>query len=239
MPLPEYTVRESAKAKSLRLRVTPAEGLTVIVPRGFDVKQLPAILKKKKVWIDDALTKARHRRRFLEPKAPPHLPERLTLRAIGEVWPINYRWDNRRAGVSLRAENGELVFRGTEPERRVVIEKLKDWLRGRVRDSLFPQAISLAAKKGMTVGTLFVKSQRTRWASCSAKRNLTLNTKLLFLEPNLVRYVLVHELCHTVHLDHSKEFWRLVGSHEPRYRALDATLRNAWKAIPRWLFSQE
>jgi YgjP-like, metallopeptidase domain len=55
---------------------------------------------------------------------------------------------------------------------------------------------------------LLVKSQRTRWASCSAKKNLSLNTKLLFLSPDLVRYVLIHELCHTVYMDHSKEFWR-------------------------------
>jgi predicted metal-dependent hydrolase len=70
----------------------------------------------------------------------------------------------------------------------------------------------------------------------AVRGNLALNTKLLFLPPELLRYVLVHELCHTVHMNHSKDFWRLVECHEPRYRVLDQQLRAAWKPVPRWLF---
>jgi predicted metal-dependent hydrolase len=88
----------------------------------------------------------------------------------------------------------------------------------------------------MPLRGLLVKNQRTRWASCSAKKNLSLNTKLLFLSPDLVRYVLIHELCHTVYMDHSKEFWRFVASHEPGYKALDQALREAWKTVPDWMF---
>lgn len=83
---------------------------------------------------------------------------------------------------------------------------------------------------------MFVENQRTRWASCSAAKNLTLNTKLLFLSPEIVRYVLIHELCHTVYMDHSQEFWQLVASHEPGYRHLDLALREAWKTVPQWAF---
>ena len=53
---------------------------------------------------------------------------------------------------------------------------------------------------------------------------------------DLVRYAVIHELCHTVHMDHSKEFWRLVAAHEPSYKILDRALREAWKSVPQWVF---
>ena len=106
----------------------------------------------------------------------------------------------------------------------------------KVREELFPLAEKLATKHRLTLGGLLVKSQRTRWASCSARRNLSLNTKLLFLSPDLVRYAMIHELCHTVYMNHSNEFWRMVAAHEPSYRVLDRSLREAWKSVPQWMF---
>jgi predicted metal-dependent hydrolase len=69
----------------------------------------------------------------------------------------------------------------------------------KVREELFPLAEKLATKHRLGLGGLLVKSQRTRWASFSAQKNLSLNTKLLFLSPELVRYAMIHELCHTTH----------------------------------------
>lgn len=234
--LPDYRIRHSPKAKNLRLKVTREDGLCVVVPRGFDEKRIPALLKQKKVWIADAMKRVGETRRFLEPRPVKHLPESLRLAALGETWPIVYREDATRAGVWLRAEGGKLVLSGTELGQDSAIRKLKEWLRLRVRDSLFPLAQKLADKHRLHLRGLLVKSQRTRWASCSARKNLSLNTKLLFLSPDLVRYVLIHELCHTVHMNHSKEFWRLVASYEPGFKVLDQTLREAWKTVPQWVF---
>lgn len=234
--LPDYRIRHSPKAKNLRLKVTRDEGLCVVVPRGFDEAKIPALLKKKKIWIADALKRVGETRRFLEPQPVKHLPESLRLVALGETWPVIYNDTENRSGIWFRAENGKLLISGSDLNREAVIRKLKDWLRLKVREDLFPLAEKLAAKHRLTLGGLLVKSQRTRWASCSAQRNLSLNTKLLFLSPDLVRYVLIHELCHTVHMNHSKEFWRLVASHEPSYKVLDQALREAWKTLPQWVF---
>lgn len=234
MTLPNFTIRKSPKAKHLRLRVTPEDGLSIVVPRGFDEKKIPAILRRKKDWIAEKLEQAAERRRYLEPTPIVHLPEVLPLRAIGRELRIVYQEDDSKSGHWLRAIDGEIVITAATFDRNVVIGKLKEWLRSTVREELFPQVRQVARKKGFELRGLFVKSQRTRWASCSAKRNLSLNTKLLFLPPELVRYVITHELCHTVHMNHSPEFWRLVACHEPTYRTLDSTLRDAWKLVPAW-----
>jgi predicted metal-dependent hydrolase len=231
-----YRIRHSPKSKNLRLKVTREEGLCVVVPPGFDEKKIPAILERKKVWISDATKQVNTTRRFLEPRPSTHLPETLKLTALGETWPVVYREDAARTVLRIRAEQGKLIVTGAVMDRAVVIRKLKDWLRLRVREELFPVAESIATKHSLSVNGLLVRSQRTRWASCSSKRNLSLNTKLLFLAPDLVRYVLIHELCHTVHMNHSHDFWRLLASYEPGFKQLDGSLRNAWRCVPQWAF---
>jgi hypothetical protein len=57
----------------------------------------------------------------------------------------------------------------------------------------------------------------------------------LFLPAELVRYILIHELCHTVHLNHSREFWSLVARFEPRWKSLDAQMNGACKYVPLWV----
>lgn len=234
--LPSYSIRHSPKAKNLRLKVTREEGLLVVVPKGYDETKIPALLRQKKVWIADALKRVREIKRFLEPKPLKHLPEAVRLAALGETWSVTYREDESYSGIRFRADNGKLVINGSDLNRDAVIRKLKDWLRLKVHEGLFPLAEKLAAKHRLKLGGLLVKSQRTRWASCSAQRNLSLNTKLLFLSPELVRYAVIHELCHTIHMNHSDEFWRLVAAHEPSYRDLDQALREAWKSVPQWMF---
>jgi hypothetical protein len=63
---------------------------------------------------------------------------------------------------------------------------------------------------------------------------ISLNCKLLFLAPELVRHVLVHELCHTVELNHSPRFWALVQRFEPDARTLRRRMRDAWRDVPVW-----
>jgi len=232
MPLPEYNVRHSAKARNIRLKVTPEDGLIVVVPRGYDEERIPAILQRKKSWIANAMERAAQTRRFLEPKPSTYLPERLNLQAVSETWTVTYCRNGSRPGIALRAANGTITMTAGTITRDTAVRKLNDWLRLRVRHSLFPLARSLAEKYRLPLGRLLVKSQRTRWASCSARKNLALNTKLLFLPPDLVRYVLIHELCHLREMSHSRQFWLHVQSASPGYRTLDARLREAWKMLP-------
>jgi predicted metal-dependent hydrolase len=79
-----------------------------------------------------------------------------------------------------------------------------------------------------------VRLQRSRWGSCSNSGTVSLNAALLFVAPEVVRYLFVHELCHLIALDHSRKFWRAVARFEPDYEALDRRLTEAWNEIPLW-----
>src|SRR3990172_3665456 len=87
---------------------------------------------------------------------------------------------------------------------------------------------------GLPYQRALIRRQKTRWGSCSRDGTISLNAKLLFLSPETVNYVMIHELCHRVELNHSPRFWRLVERHCPDFRRINAQRRDLWKAVPHW-----
>lgn len=71
---------------------------------------------------------------------------------------------------------------------------------------------------GGSYSSITVRDQKTRWGSCSSRGTLSFNYRLIFAPPAVLDYVVVHELCHLTHMNHSKEFWNLVGSVMPDYK---------------------
>jgi hypothetical protein len=112
---------------------------------------------------------------------------------------------------------------------------MKRWLSRRAGDRLVPWLQQISEQHGMPFLRAVIKGQRTRWASCSRKKTINLNYKLLFLPPRIVRYILLHELCHTRQMDHSSKFWALVMRLEPDYRTMVKELRHGPKLVPDWV----
>ena len=94
----------------------------------------------------------------------------------------------------------------------------------------------MAARMGLSYGRISIRLQKTRWGSCSSKKNLNFNC-LLMLCPEEVRlYVIVHELCHLRHMDHSKAFWDMVSVWCPDYKALRKWLRDGGNSVMKRVF---
>lgn len=79
---------------------------------------------------------------------------------------------------------------------------------------------------GVTYGTITIRDQKTRWGSCSAKGNLNFNWRLMLAPPRVLDYVVVHELCHRIEMNHSKAFWNTVETILPDYKELRKWLRD-------------
>lgn len=92
-------------------------------------------------------------------------------------------------------------------------------------DGLFAEAAELAARTSLSASGFFVKYYKSRWGCCDRKSNITFNYILLMLPPRLRQYVIVHELCHTVHFNHSEKFWKTVESFLPDYKNLRRELK--------------
>ncbi len=175
------------------------------------------------------------------------LPARIVLKAIGEEWQVCYARGSRcqtegfcqddlgpcweSAPIPTLVVPAWVREDGKETGTRAF---LLQWLQKRARALLVPRLEELAALHGFSYQRAQVRCQRTRWGSCSRRGTISLNAKLLLLEPHLVDYVLLHELCHTVVPNHSAGFWTLVAAYDPQCMQHRRELRQAEKSVPAW-----
>jgi len=233
--LPDHVVRESARAKHVHLRVSARAGLEVVVPVGFDRRHVPALLREKAAWIDRALREVDRARELALSDSADEPPERIVLRAIGETWTVDLG-SVERASVSVRERgDGRLSIEGWAGDPAAWRPALRRWVIRKARRHLGAWLESEAAALGVRVERVSIRSPKSRWGSFSQSGTVSLNAQLLFLPPELVRYVLVHELCHATHPDHSPQFWRLVERRVPDAQALRCTLRDGWQLVPGWM----
>lgn len=226
-----YNWRHSPRAKTLQVRITPWQGVEVVIPRHTSRERVRAFLTRHRNWIRDTWQRIRSE----IPDIEQLLPDMLDLRACGERWQVRYR---RRPGEHVRITTGKgralTVFHDGR-DISAVRRALRRWLAARARSVLTPQVDRLCELTGTSYRKLQIRGQRSRWGSCSSNKTLSLNFKLLFLEPALVRYLIIHELSHMRVLDHSPRFWRVVGKFEPHWQKLDAALGESWRDIPAWV----
>ena len=235
MTVPTYSVRVSPKAKHARLNMSAKHGLTVVIPKGFDQSRIPEILQRKREWLTKVGERFEENRKFLSPEPPGKVPERITLRVIGEDWAIDYRVTDAETVSAVERSANQLLVYGNTNNTPACKDALRRWLSRKTREHIVPWLVRLADERKVELGSVIVKSQRTRWASCSSKKTISLNLRLLCLPGELVRYVLLHELAHCRYMNHSRKFWAELRSFEPNSERLDAELRNAWRLIPAWL----
>jgi predicted metal-dependent hydrolase len=223
------SVRESRRARYLTLRLLPPHTLELVVPRGTRPAEIDAFVREHRRWIDDA------RRQLAESSTfrRDGLPTAIDLRAIGKRWSVAYRHDPH-GPLRCRARESALEVSTPEASRCGAADALRIWLLDEADYHLVPWLKRESLVVGRRPTKVQVRLQRTRWGSCSNSGTVSLNAALLFLEPAIVRYLLVHELCHLIALNHSRKFWSAVARHEPDYEALDRQLTKAWHEIPLW-----
>ena len=217
--------------------MSPREGLVVVVPRGYDWAGIPAILEAHGHWIARTSAEMERRRPLVDSAESLVLPETVNLRFVSEEWLVDYRpGGNGSATVQAREAAGLTVrVSGNIADDAACRAALTRWVMRKGRDLLVPAAEELARAHGFRVGRVSIRQQRTRWGSCSRAKGLSLNVKLLFLPRDIVEYVLLHELCHTVELNHSPRFWALMESLDPGYRRKRKLLKTAGDQVPGWM----
>lgn len=228
--LPPYQLRRSRRARRLRIDVSPARGVIVVVPSGTAQSVVERFVADRSEWIRRARARVGARADGAAPPPTP-LPEALELPALGRSHALLQAPQGRRR-VEHTASGVVVGGAASQADARAL---LVAWLKRLGRRELVPWLACLAEGNGLTYNRAAIRGQRTRWGSCSGRRTISLNYKLLFLRPALVEHVMLHELAHTRYLDHSRAFWRLLARLDPSWRSNHTALQQAGSAVPAWV----
>lgn len=214
MPPPALTFVRNGRARRYILRVLPDATVRVTIPRYGSRREAEAFVRTRTRWIDERREEIAGRRHDLRWRAGQVVWWRGVPVAV-DVSPVD------AAHVSVRC--GDLVATASlRDDYRPVIEPL---MRARAAAELPPRLLAFAARHGLEVARVTVRSQRSRWGSCSRDGNIALNWRLLQMPTAVCDYVLLHELMHLRQPNHSPRFWAEVAAVCPDYAASRAWLR--------------
>lgn len=229
---PDLKVRSSQRARRISLQVK-TDHVELVLPSGITVADAEPFVRQHRRWLEN-----QQRRLAQQPQSlrewPPSV---IKLAALEQNWQcsVTQQLPSHYLDLYCDSEPSQRICLGSEHDDTDLRQQLLDWLKQRAYASFKPWLDGLADQHGFSYQALQIRNQQTRWGSCNHAKLITLNLKLLFFRPEVAQYVMVHELCHTVHADHSRRFWRLVEQCEPNYRQACADLNNEKHVIPRWV----
>jgi predicted metal-dependent hydrolase len=221
-----FAVRVSPRARRLTARVYVGGRVEIVVPIGVNAHTVRDFVQRFTPWID---RKVAAMQCFAAPSEP--VPATIEFAFTGEKFAVEWRKGSKPR--LAQAEGRIMLHAADETGARAL---LQSWLKRAAFERLAPGLMRLADELNCPVTRVSIRSQRTRWGSCSTRGTVSLNCSLLFLTWEVVRYLFVHELAHTKHMNHSASFWRLVEKIEPDYRRLDRDLLAGWRTVPGWVF---
>ena len=217
-------LRVSRHSRRLRLVHRPGRPLQVTVPRGTGERALRRFLDQSAGWIARRLDEERER-------AARHS---LGLAQPGTVWLAGERLAIRREQGRSAAvrRGGVLVVSGSDPTGAI-----DRWYRREARRLSRRRSPARRRRLGVECERIAVRDQRTRWGSCSTRGTLSFSWRLALAPPEVLEYVVVHELLHLREHNHSRAFWALLDEHRPGWRGQAAWLREHGEELQAYVHS--
>ena len=159
-------------------------------------------------------------------------PKRMSDREIRLFVQEKESWIQKHV-EQLRRRNEQYDAQGLEPLTFAELHELAD----RALEYIPERVAYFAGQMGVTYGRITIRNQKTRWGSCSSKGNLNFNCLLMLAPPEVIDYVVVHELCHRKEMNHSKAFWEEVARVMPDYKKALSWLKTEGGMVMRRAFT--
>jgi predicted metal-dependent hydrolase len=219
-----YRIRRSPRARSARILVD-GEGVEVVVPRRFPLRDVEPLVREKRAWIERTLRRMEAARREFP---PPRLEDGGQVPYLGERLTLSVHRESGRTRSRVQRVDGTLHVALGDGSLRDAVES---WYRRRARVEVGTRLDAAVARAGTRYTTLSIRGQRTRWASCSSSGAMSFNYCLLLAPAEILDYVVEHEVAHLELPDHSHRFWDLLASRCPESREREEWLRRHGQAL--------
>jgi predicted metal-dependent hydrolase len=204
------------------MEIRGESGLTVVVPRKYSLQNVHEVLEKKADWI----------LRHLPGQGPVQVPLFRKQVDHGEKVPFMDRKleviignDGERPGTAYLKGNKLTIAPTAGKDRAYILER---WYRKEAAHIFKEKADIFQRTMGLQYNRITIRGQEKRWASASPRGNLSINWKLLLAPEIIIDYVIMHELAHFKHMDHSKKFWGFLEKYCPN-----------WREYRKWLVTHE
>ena len=204
-----YTLVISQSTHHVRLQISAADGLRVILPQQYPLSRAEEFIRAKQRWIKKKLSMMQHNQEiYADDTHIQYLGVTLSIRRLKSV----------DSSATIRLADTELEI--SLPENVTEIRPIVDaWMRTRARDVIGALVNQHSRHMQVSYSKLNIRNAKTRWGSCSARSSLSFNWKLIMVPLETIEYVVIHELCHLREMNHSPSFWKLVEQYSPNWRS--------------------
>lgn len=217
----EYTLKQSQRSRRVRVSVSES-GVSLIIPYGYPPRDGEAFLLRNADWVLQQLEKhRRHAARVGQKSLPADV---ILLRGV-PTHIVVLEEPQRKARIRVDEEKGNLILRIPAGRRESIPAGLENHLREMARDQIETCVATQARRMGVRPKSVVIRDQRTRWGSCSSSGTLSFNWRLIMVPPTVLEYVVIHELAHMVHPNHSATYWSFVSRYYPAFKEARSWLR--------------
>ncbi len=201
--LPNQIIRSNRK--TLSISINESAELIVRAPNRISDKKIQDFINEKENWItrNQAVVKAR---------AKDTGKDKNMLLYLGTLFPL--KTDDDAKKISFNGKEFVADLQNKEKTKK----SLKTWYKNKFKEVAVPRLFYFAEKHNLQVNQVRIKEQRTLWGSCSSRNNINLNFLLIMAPLKVIDYVIIHELVHTIHKNHSANFWNAVEAIMPNYK---------------------
>lgn len=213
----DFVLIKSSRARQIYFKISYEKGLEITVPKSFHLQNLSKLLQEKKDWILDNLKHIAEQRKK-------HVPfqDGSLISIFGQKKVIRFLKSLAlRPKIEEQADTILIYSNGSTTYNKKI---LQEYLKKKAKSYIPLRTAEISKKMGTSYQKITIKTLKSRWGSCSRAKNLNFNWRLLLKPPEVIDYVIIHELAHTVHLDHSKKFYALVQKFCPEYKKLREAL---------------
>lgn len=220
----KYTLIRKPRRRTLAITVSSDNEIVVRSPFTLSPEEIRRFLKQKEKWINKTIL---FNRRVRKPYIPKSFTAGEKFFYLGREYPLVIEEKKREKGIRL--ENGAFYIcppaRSNHPK-RYIAQKLIHWYKTSADKKLRKVISAYERRLKITISDLRIKTLKRTWGSCSKKGVVTFSWKLILAPLYILEYVVVHELCHLIHHNHSPRFWQEVSKLIPDYKE-----RKKWLAI--------
>ncbi len=212
-----------ANRKTLTIEVEAPKSITVVAPEGKTAEEIIETVQSKSKWIVQKLFEIRE---MEYRKRDKQYVNGESFIYMGRNYSLQIILDEKNTFPEAKMVRGKFMVTNITKDPETVKKAIENWYWDKAKRKVNERVKYYQSQFDMKPKRVIIKDQKKRWASCTKDHQLMFNWKCIMAPSPVLDYIVVHEMCHMVHMNHSKEFWHLIKRILPNYEQRKDWLKN-------------